>query len=323
MRLTPEWIAALPAELAARPPLGPLRWWAYAEARRLGELPDAARLRRQLLRTLADNAVRLARAAEVLDVAADAGVTLLPLKGLLLAGAVYPDAGLRPMADLDVAVHPAEQATAVAALARLGFRRLFPDRPRFRPPFAHDVALTDGTHVLELHHRWLHELGVEADTTPLFARAIELELCGRRRKVPSWEDTLLVIATHAAGHVFGEHPLWVVDLALVIERGGPGVVERAAALARACRAERAFAVAMTLAARALPRDVPLPSLSPRGRRRARWLAPLLWPMLARTPSQPVSLAARALMTDRASAAAASFWAKLAVTVDEWRHGPPV
>jgi Uncharacterised nucleotidyltransferase len=322
VRLTPEWLATLPPEIARRPPLGPLRWWAYSQANRLGELPDAGDLRRKFLRTVADNTVRLARAAEVLDVAAAAGITLLPLKGALLAGAAYPDAGLRPMADLDLAVHPAQLDAAVAALASLGFRRQFPDRPRFRAPFAHDIALTDGRHIVELHHRWLHELGVAADTTPLFARAIELELLGRRRLVPSWADTLVIVATHAAGHVFGEHPLWLVDVALVVARGGDGVVERAGELARACRAERAFAVAMTIAARALPRDVPLPPLSPRGRRRARWLAPLLWPTLARTPSQPVSLAARALMTDRPTAAAASLWAKVGVTIDEWRHGPP-
>lgn len=321
--MTPEWLATLPAAVARRPPLGPLRYWVFSEAGRLAELPDAAVVRRQYLRGVGDNAVRLARAAEILDAAAAAGVTLLPLKGALLAGAVYPDPGLRPMADLDLAVHPAEQAAAVAALAPLGFSRLFPDRPRYRAPFAHDVALTDGTHIVELHHRWLHELGVDADTRPLYARAIEIELFGRRRPVPSWEDTLVVVATHAAGHVFGEHPLWLVDVALVIDRGGDGVVERAAALARACHAERAFAVAMTLAARALPRDVPLPSsLSPRGRRRARWLAPILWPTLARAPSQPLSLAARALMTDRATAAAAALFAKVAVTIDEWRHGVP-
>jgi hypothetical protein len=128
-----------------------------------------------------------------------------------------------------------------------------------------------------------------------------------------------LVAAHAAGHVFGEHPLWVVDVALVADAAGGFAV--AAERARQVHAERAFAVAVTLAARALPGLLPPLALPERGRRRARWLAPLLWPTLAATPPQALSLAARALMTDRPSRALASLAAKARVRLEEWRDRP--
>jgi hypothetical protein len=314
MVLSLAFAEALPPALARRPALGPLRYLAHRDAGRLDALADASLLKRDYLRTLGDNTARLARTGQILDVAAAAGVTLLPYKGVLLAEAVYGDAGTRPMADIDLLVRPRDLAVVEAALAGIGFRRMYAVAgPRLRPPFAHDLALFDGRHTLELHFRWLHDLGVHADVEPIFARAVELELLGRSRPVPSWSDHLMMVAVHAASHSFAL-PMWLVDVALLAARAG-GFAE-AAERAAACRAERAFAVAVTLAGRALPGQLPPLVLPRRGVGRARWLAPLLARTFAAPPSRAATLAAKLLMTDRASAAVAMVTSRVAVVLEE-------
>src|SRR6266542_513918 len=289
-----ELLDALPPSLLRREALGPLRWLWHRAHGRLAALPDAARLKRQYQGVLADNTARIVRAAQVLEAAAAAGVTMMPFKGVLLADVVYGDPGMRPMVDIDLLVRAAELPAAEAALLPLGFRRMFADGPRYRAPFAHDVALTDGRFVVELHFRWLHDLGVRAEVEPLFARAIELEALGRRRPVPSWPDHLMIAAVHAADHAFG-HETWLLDVALLAARAG-GFGE-AAARAQECAAERAFATAVALATRALPGHLPPPVLPARGAARARWLAPLLARTFAAPPSRAATLAAKLLMTD--------------------------
>src|SRR4051794_38672622 len=107
----------LPPEMARREALGPLRWLAHRAAGTLAALPDAARLKRQYQGVLADNMARLVRAGEVVDAAAAAGVTLLPVKGVLLADVVYGDPGMRPMVDVDLLVRGEQLAAAEAVLA--------------------------------------------------------------------------------------------------------------------------------------------------------------------------------------------------------------
>jgi hypothetical protein len=309
-------VDALPPALLRRAALGPLRWLWHRRHGRLAELDDAARLMRQYRGVLADNVARLVRAGQMIDAAADAGVTLMPFKGVLLADAVYGDPGARPMADIDLMVRAAELPAAERALLRLGFRRLFADGPRYRPPFAHDVALTDGRFVVELHFRWLHDLGVHAEVEPLFDRAIEIEALGRRRRVPAWDDHLLIAAVHAADHAFA-HTTWLLDVALLADRAGG--FAGAAARAQACAAERAFATAVALATQALATRLPPPVLPPRGAGRARWLAPLLARTWAAPPARAATLAAKLLMTDSAAAAVEMLTSRAAVVVAEQRQ----
>lgn len=305
--VTRALLDALPPQLSARRELRALRW----AVRRDQDAAD----KREYLRTLGDNTARLVAAGDILDAAAAAGVAMLPLKGALLADVVYADAGARPMVDLDLAVRARDLPAAEAALRPLGFRRIFPADRRHSPPFAHDVALFDGRQVLELHFRWLHELGEDTDVEPLFARAIEVETLGRRRLVPAWDNHLAIIAAHAASHCFAQ-PLWLVDLALLVERAG-GFGD-AGQRARAFGVERAFATAVTLAQLALP-SLPAAELAPFAARRARWLARRLLPTLAAPPSRLTSLAARALMTNRLPTVATTLAHKAVVVVDDqWR-----
>ncbi len=83
----------------------------------------------------------IADLAAILRAAADIGVAVLPLKGIVLATQFYREPGLRPMADIDLLVR-AEQAERMgAALGRVGLG-LVEETPR------HRAYLRDGSAVV-------------------------------------------------------------------------------------------------------------------------------------------------------------------------------
>jgi hypothetical protein len=167
---------------------------------------------------------------------------------------------------------------------------------RFSAEHAHDVAFTDDAdQTIEVHWRLFHDLAGDASVEGLFARAIEVELHGRTRRAPSWDDHLWAVAVHAAIHSFGESPLWLLDLALLVERGAD--VERARREAERRRLGAAFRAAMARAHAALPSRIPPAVCRPGDRVRARLLDALLGDALARPPKRVPSLLARALVTD--------------------------
>jgi hypothetical protein len=297
---TPELFATLPPALGRRRELGPLQWVAFAAADCLADLPAADTLAADYRATLVHNLAGLDRCAAILDAAEADGLVLLPLKGGLFAAALYPDPGARPMADLDLAVRPAELPSAIACLERLGFYRMYEPRARFSPRHGHDVAMTDGAIFVELHYRLMHELGADADVAPLFAGAQRIELFGRSRPVPSWDDHLWFTAVHAAAHAFGEHATWPFDLALLIAHGAD--VERAATEARRRGVGAAFAVALMLAHTVLPRLVPAPPPACGLAVRLRLLRLVLGADPFAPPRRLPSLLARAVVTDRPAVA---------------------
>ncbi len=229
------WLSGLPSGLHRRGELRPLLF-------HLG-LDDGADARAAYYQTLTRNLRMLARLDEILDRAEAEGLRLLPYKGAALAATVYPDVGTRPMADLDLLVEPSQLTPATALLKQLGFSEARPDVRRFSPRHAHDVALSDGVVYVELHYGLFHELELDGAPGPIFDRAVSAQLGERSRLVPSVEDHVAILALHAATHAYADSPLWLVDLALLLEGA-----DRAAAAAEASRRHgaRAFALALQL-----------------------------------------------------------------------------
>src|SRR5262249_43380254 len=145
---------------------------------------------------------------------------------------------------------------------------------------------------IDLHHRLFHELDGDADGEPLFARAIAIELHGRTRPVPSWEDSLFLAALHGAVDGFGGAPWWLIDFALLLSRAD---FARAAVEAKRRRLRVAFSFAVALAQRALPEVVPPPPWPITRARRALLDVSLGSDPLARPPSHARNLAARLLL----------------------------
>jgi Uncharacterised nucleotidyltransferase len=306
--ITREIFAELPASVRARPELGPLAY-------QLGLAPDG---RGAYLATVGRNVRFYEHGARILDEAERRGLSMLPLKGALFAE-LYGDLGLRPMHDLDLVAHPRDLDAVVAMMGELGFRRRYPERARFSPRHAHDVAFADDAdQTIEVHWRLFHELAGDAGVEALFERAVEVELYGHTRRVPAWDDHLWAAAVHAATHAFGDSPLWILDLALLVERGAD--VERAAREAERRRVGAAFRAALKVARAALPSKIPEAAARRGDRLRARLLGVVLGDALAEPPRRVPSLLARALLTDDPRDAVREVLRKLelsAVEAGEW------
>lgn len=173
--------------------------------------------------TLLKNA-RMAEALQaVLAGLADADVPAMPVKGLVLAEALYGSLGSRGAADLDVLVHPSDLDAGRRVLVDLGYRQ----RPE--PTFTalvhefHDppwyVAMGNEAVRLELHRDLWADRFFRSDADGLWARSVEGTLLGRPTRLLSWDDTLIHLAIHRS-----RSPLrlrWVCDIAELIRRHGP------------------------------------------------------------------------------------------------------
>lgn len=138
-----------------------------------------------------------------------AGVQPLLLKGWAVAR-LYPEPGLRPFCDIDWLVPPDQFAVARAALDADGAN--LPSDPE-----THSHSVACGPHLVDLHYR----------IPDLDGRSLE-ELYDRSRLVPLGattvrvlgpEDQLRLSAVHFLRHG-GWRPLWLCDLALMLEQAG-------------------------------------------------------------------------------------------------------
>jgi hypothetical protein len=301
-----ELFAALPPEVRSRRELQPLAYLAGDHSARAAYVHNLGR-----------NLALLESARAVLDAASARGLPLLPLKGLVFADALYRDVAARPMADLDMAVRPAQLDAAIRTLMDMGWRRVFPERARYSARHGHDVAfVNEQQHFLELHHHLFHELRIEASVEGLFDRAFTLELLGRARPVPSWDDHLFVVAVHAATHAFGDSALWVLDLALLLPHASPAAAE-AEAVRR--HAGPAFRSALRTAQRLLPTvPAPPPGLAEHARESLIDLI-LGRNRVAEVPGRLESLLARAVLTERPSDAVREVLRKLELRAVEWKE----
>lgn len=213
--------------------------------------PDwLSRARRRRHATLRRNGILGDALERILRSLIDAGIEAIPIKGIVLAETLYDDLALRPAADVDILVRPADLPTARAILGGLGYVQ------NADPPFTdlvhefHDSPYYLGTGpdqvCLELHRGlWatrFYRLGVEG----LWERSVPAVVAGVDVRVLSPEDTLLHLAIHRS-----RSPLrlrWVCDVAELVRRHGEtldweGLLVRA----RAAGAETSLYVILGLA----------------------------------------------------------------------------
>jgi hypothetical protein len=166
----------------------------------------------------------------LLDAFEHARLPVIPLKGPVLAEALYRDPAGRPLTDLDLLVPPAEVDRAVELLTRLGYRHLGHDRTlayeRASAGAACFVPGATSSHHLPVDLHWtlisfpggfvpagLRDPGV-------WARARRVERLGRRVLQLDDDDLVLYLALHLAVH----HPLsglrWRLELSVCLARGG-------------------------------------------------------------------------------------------------------
>ena len=180
-------------------------------SRRLRELEwhagaSSARLREASRASAARNLMLFADLGKILMAARAAGWSVIPLKGAFLAEAVYGDIALRPMADLDLLVKPADLPRAVETLRQLGYESDQPFDPVEQQGGFQDMPpmRRSGGAMVELHWTLVTPLcGARIDDREIdgiWHRATPATIAGAPALALAPEDLLLHVLMHASVH---------------------------------------------------------------------------------------------------------------------------
>jgi hypothetical protein len=154
------------------------------------------------------------------------GLPVIPLKGGLMATSFYPQAGLRPMADLDLLIRPEDFERCRRLLQRLGYRRsvVHWKHVAFAKPENLVVVSRRGEHPdnprgVEVHLYCRETFGGPTlDLTEiLWSAAAQGELLGERSLLLSPDSLWLHLLTHATYHAWqgSGRLVQLVDLTLL------------------------------------------------------------------------------------------------------------
>jgi Uncharacterised nucleotidyltransferase len=211
--------------------------------------------------------------ARLLSLLGEAGIRVVPLKGVALAQSLYGDTSARVCVDIDILVPPANVVQAIDLLLATGYRTEFSD------PYFAKLALRHGRHydvvredrgisfLLEVH--WIlvqHSSKNNEAVDDLWAEARPQSLFGRPAfsLSPEWE--FLYLSMHAADHEWRSLK-WLVDIHEIVSSG---LVDWQQTIKKAEEFEIDLAIGQTLAACSLLLETPLPAdyppVSPADRR---------------------------------------------------------
>jgi len=168
-----------------------------------------ANLHRVLL--LSSEFVRIA------DRLSQAGIEFIPYKGLALAETVYGDIALRQSGDIDLLIHATDLKRVREVAAEISYTphvRLSEDEEAAYLKSGYECAFDGaaGRNLLEV--QWAtqpHFYAVDLDVEGLFGRARTVRGAGLEVKALAAEDLFVVLALHAAKHVWGRL-IWLCDL---------------------------------------------------------------------------------------------------------------
>lgn len=157
----------------------------------------------------------------ILDCLDAVGVEAMPYKGLALAETIYGDIALRQSGDIDLLIRPQDLARISQALAPLGFvphenYSGAQERAYLKSGYESAFDAPAGKNLLEV--QWAiqpHFYAVDFDMDAVFRRAVMTTVAGRAAKGLSLEDLFIILALHAAKHVWGRL-IWICDLSRVM-----------------------------------------------------------------------------------------------------------
>lgn len=156
--------------------------------------------------------ILLNRAIGALEALRAAGIDTLLLKGAALVAAHYGSAGVRPMADVDILVPPAQAEAAMRTLRSAGWSA--EEEPGERMiRIQHSYGFRDGAAgSVDLH--WFSLWSSSADG-PLWDAAVPSELVGTKVLVPCPADLLLGVCAHASPNAIEPAFRWIADAVTV------------------------------------------------------------------------------------------------------------
>jgi Uncharacterised nucleotidyltransferase len=154
----------------------------------------------------------------VLDGLEATGISAIPHKGPVLTQFLYGDLALRDFSDLDVFVSREDVLRAKEALRGLGYTpasqfSAAQERAYLASGYEYTFDGPAGRNLLEIQWDIVPRFyAVEFPMQELFARAVQVELGGRRVKCLAPEDLVLTLCVHAAKHAWSRLG-WVRDIA--------------------------------------------------------------------------------------------------------------
>lgn len=192
--------------------------------------PAAVRLalRQHALRAAALDLDARRELPRLLQLAADAGVHPLLIKGTPLAHTHYPQAGLRERADTDLLVRPAERGRLLALLAAQGYQRAASSGGELASSEA--SFWKDGSPlVLDVHWR-INNSPLLSGVLPfeeLESASLPVAALGPHARAPGAVHAVLLAAMHRATHFQspfyagavthrGDRLIWLYDLHLLV-----------------------------------------------------------------------------------------------------------
>ncbi len=186
---------------------------------------------------------RAALLREVAVALAQEDIWVAPIKGMALAGTIYPDPAERPMNDIDVLVPRPRLADAIRALQAIGFRR--GGSARKLSGYHHAIIMVRGDMMVELHRGVMQEGRTDVQFVEVWRRASpDPEVPGAQRF--ELVDTLLFCLLHIARSELAEPVLNYVDVALLLRAVGAAGCAEVVGRARAYRVGRAVGAALAM-----------------------------------------------------------------------------
>jgi hypothetical protein len=235
----------------------------YQNLSRLGgEVPaPTLALLRQRYETNVHKSLFLARELiRILDCLETLGVEAIPYKGIVMSETYYGDMALRQSGDMDLFVRRRDVARIKHAVRDLGYTPRVPILPEAEEDYiasGYECTFDSpaGKNLLEL--QWALQprfYAVDFDMDGLFARATNATVAARNVKTPSPEDLLLVLAVHAAKHLW-ERLIWLCDIAQIARRENLNWTQ-VQAQAQELGVERIVHITLLLANRFLATPIP-------------------------------------------------------------------
>lgn len=171
---------------------------------------------------------------EILAIFDQNNLRLMPLKGSILAAIYYDEAGLRPMADLDLLIEPESLPRSIKLLEQLGYRERVAHwkhiefiKPGNQHVVSTEVEHPDNPRGLEVHLACRETFGgptIEL-TERMWKNAARGELLGEKATIPNPEALWLHLVVHATYHIWQGRGrlIQLIDLARLSRHVGNGL----------------------------------------------------------------------------------------------------
>jgi hypothetical protein len=168
----------------------------------------------------ARNTLIISRTKDLLALLNEARVPVILLKGIFLAGSVYPDIGCRPMSDIDILVREKDKTRLAGLLQGFGYGLIGKDP--MNDPFGYSstfeasdksrLPLSIDAHCTILPSTWLMGLCAhKLDLERVWSRAMPAQFEGTGVRVLSYEHLLIFQSCHGFVHDY-QRLIMLVDI---------------------------------------------------------------------------------------------------------------